>query len=81
VKLQVFIICHSFIPQKQHTLDSLVQRENEENIKSTTNFGLMLKKSSSFQLLAYTDADWGGNLDDRTSTSAYLIFFGGNPIS
>jgi len=50
-------------------------------LKSTINFGLMLKKPSSFQLLAYTDADWGGNQDDRTSTSAYLIFFGGNPIS
>lgn len=41
----------------------------------------MLRKPTSFHLIAYTDADWGGNVDDRTSTSAYLIFFGGNPIS
>ena len=32
-------------------------------------------------MLAYFDADWGGNNDDRTSTSAYIIFFGSNPIS
>lgn len=50
-------------------------------IKGTINFGILLKKPSSFNLLAFTDADWGGNMDDRTSTSAYLIFFGGNPIS
>jgi len=50
-------------------------------IKGTINFGIILKNPSSFNLLAFTDADWGGNMDDRTSTSAYLIFLGGNPIS
>ena len=29
----------------------------------------------------FFDADWVGNLDDRTSTSSFLIFFGVNPIS
>lgn len=38
------------------------------------NFGILLRKPIDFNLLAYTDADWGGNADDRTSTSAYLIF-------
>ncbi|KAI4308443.1 hypothetical protein L6164_031520 [Bauhinia variegata] len=28
-----------------------------------------------------SDVDQGGNLDDRTSTSAYVIFLGGNPVS
>ena len=32
-------------------------------------------------LITYTDADWGGNADDLTSTSAYITFLGGNPIS
>nr|KYP65844.1 Copia protein [Cajanus cajan] len=50
-------------------------------IKHTINYGISLQPSSSFHLLAYTDADWGGNFDDRTSTSAYIIFFGGNPVS
>lgn len=50
-------------------------------IKLTINHGLMLHKTAANNLLAYSDADWGGNNDDRTSTSAYIIFFGGNPIS
>ena len=50
-------------------------------IKLTMNHGLMLSKTMENNLLAYSDADWGGNHDDRTSTSAYIIFFGGNPIS
>jgi len=50
-------------------------------IKLTMNHGLMLSKKMKNNLLAYSDADWGGNHDDRTSTSAYIIFFGCNPIS
>ncbi|CAJ2670693.1 unnamed protein product [Trifolium pratense] len=50
-------------------------------LKNTINFGIMMQKSSTTNLLAYTDADWGGNADDRTSTTAYIIFFGGNPVS
>jgi hypothetical protein len=41
----------------------------------------LLRKSTALNLQAYTDADWGGNADDRTSTSAYLIYVGGNPVS
>ncbi|KAH9671391.1 retrovirus-related pol polyprotein from transposon RE1 [Citrus sinensis] len=43
--------------------------------------GLFLRQSSSSTLAAYSDSDWGGNLDDRSSTSAYAIFLGGNLIS
>jgi hypothetical protein len=32
-------------------------------------------------LRTYSDADWAGNVDDRTSTSAYISFLGSNPIS
>lgn len=32
-------------------------------------------------LVAYNDSYWGDNLDDRSSTSAYTIYFEGNPIS
>ncbi|KAI4346069.1 hypothetical protein L6164_013151 [Bauhinia variegata] len=49
--------------------------------KHTLNFGLPLKRPCHLCLQAYSDADWGGNLDDRTSTSTYVIFLGGNPVS
>ena len=29
----------------------------------------------------FSDADWAGNPDDRTSLGAFLIFLGANPIS
>lgn len=50
-------------------------------LKQSLNFGLQLQKPTHLHLQAYSDADWGGNLDDRSSTSAYVIYFGGNPIS
>ncbi|CAJ2637864.1 unnamed protein product [Trifolium pratense] len=49
-------------------------------LKATLNFGILLRKSTTLNLQAYTDAGWGGNADDRTSTSAYLIYLGGNPV-
>ena len=32
-------------------------------------------------MYAYSDSDWGGSLDDRRSTSAYVFFLGGAAIS
>lgn len=50
-------------------------------LKQTINHGLQLRNLKILKLEAYSDADWGGNLDDRTSTSAFIIYLGGNPIS
>jgi hypothetical protein len=33
------------------------------------------------ELTGYTDSDWGGDIDTRRSTTAYLFKFGGGPIS
>jgi len=35
----------------------------------------------SSSLTAYSDADWAGNKDDFTSTSAHLVYYGSNLIS
>ena len=45
-------------------------------LKGTDNFGLYYKKNEKFELNAYTDADWGGNIDDRKSTSGGALFLG-----
>lgn len=50
-------------------------------LKGTLYHGWSLSHSSTPFLHAYSDADWAGNADDRTSTSAFVIFLGGNPIS
>ncbi|CAL5412382.1 unnamed protein product [Camellia sinensis] len=49
-------------------------------IKGTLSHGLVFT-SSSFQLNAYTDSNWAGDLVDRRSTSGYCIFLGDNLIS
>ena len=50
--------------------------------------GLLLKRNSplslhafSDSLQAFSDADWAGNKDDYTSTSAHLVYLGNNLIS
>ncbi|KAF5469010.1 hypothetical protein F2P56_013115 [Juglans regia] len=50
-------------------------------LKQTILHGIHLKKSVAPCLTTYSDADWAGNKDDRTSTSAYITFLGSNPIS
>jgi hypothetical protein len=50
-------------------------------IKGTSHFGLQLYKSSPFNLVAYSDADWAGCPDTRKSTSGFCVFLGNNLIS
>jgi hypothetical protein len=50
-------------------------------LKHTICHGLQLRKTGSTALRTYSDADWADNIDDRTSTSAYISFLGSNPIS
>lgn len=50
-------------------------------LRGTVDHGLVLRYSSTAPLIAYSDADWGGDKTDRNSTSAYIVFHGSNPIS
>jgi len=50
-------------------------------LKQTIFHGIQLQNSGHPVLRTYSDADWAGNVDDRTSTSAYISFLGSNPIS
>ena len=47
----------------------------------TVDLGLVLHRSSSAELVVYTDADWAGCPDTRRSTSGYAVFLGGNLVS
>ena len=46
----------------------------------TINYGLLYSRTSSV-CLGYSDSDWGGDLDDRKSTSGYVFQIGGGPVS
>ena len=46
----------------------------------TIDHGLTIHRHSPLHLLANSDADWARNKDDFTSTSAFIIYLGRNPI-
>ncbi|OYD05972.1 hypothetical protein, partial [Paludifilum halophilum] len=45
-------------------------------LKRTDDFGLYYKKNGKFELNAYTNAYWGGNIDDRKGPSGGALFLG-----
>ena len=45
-------------------------------LKGTTEFGLWYPKGNELTLVAYTDVDWEGNIDDRKSTSGVALYLG-----
>lgn len=50
-------------------------------LQHTKNHGLQITSKTSPGLFMYSDADWAGDINDRTSTSGYILYFGQNPIS
>jgi hypothetical protein len=50
-------------------------------LRGTSDFGLLLHRSSSSDLVIYTDTDWAGCPDTRRSMSGYVVFFGDNLVS
>ena len=50
-------------------------------VRGTVDLGLVLHRSSSAELVVYTDTDWAGCPDTRRSTSGYAVFLGGNLVS
>ncbi|KAJ0583006.1 putative RNA-directed DNA polymerase [Helianthus annuus] len=50
-------------------------------LQGTIDYGIRIVRSASSDLVAYSDADWGGCPDSRRSTSGYCVFLGDNLIS
>ena len=50
-------------------------------LNGSRDLGIHLSSTTPISLHGYSDADWAGDPDDRTSTGAYIIFLGANPIS
>jgi hypothetical protein len=50
-------------------------------IQGTKYFGLLYKRNKNFTLVGYSDVDFVGDIDDRTSTSGYLMNMGSAVVS
>ena len=50
-------------------------------IKGTLSYGIFYKQSGNTELLAYTDSDYAGNLEDRKSTSGFLFVLSSGAVS
>ena len=50
-------------------------------VRGTVDLGLVLHRSSSTELVVYSDADWAVCPATRRSTSGYAVFLGGNLVS
>ena len=50
-------------------------------IKGTLSYGILYKPSGNAELLAYTDSDYEGDLEDRKSTSGFLFVLSSGVVS
>ena len=60
-------------PRENHLI---VVKRIMRYLKGIEEFGLYYKKNENFDLRAYIDVDWAGNIDDRKSTSWGALFLG-----
>ncbi|XP_063941523.1 uncharacterized protein LOC108201600 [Daucus carota subsp. sativus] len=47
-----------------------------QHIEGTLNYGVAYFPSKDVTLYGYGDSDWGGNVDDRKSTTGFIFFLG-----
>lgn len=50
-------------------------------VKGTMDFGVMYKRNGNEKLVAYSDSDYAGDLDDRRSTSGYSFMLSNGAVS
>ena len=51
-------------------------------LKGTTNYGILYKKrGEEEELLAFTDSDYAGDIDDRKGTSGYMFLLSSGAVS
>lgn len=49
-------------------------------VRDTSKRGIKFQ-GTDFKLYAYSDADWGGDLESRRSTTGYVVYAAGGPIA
>ncbi|XP_057828666.2 uncharacterized mitochondrial protein AtMg00810-like [Cryptomeria japonica] len=72
------VSCYQSTPRQSH-LNAVTRIF--KYIQGTLDFGLWYPKHGDFTLIGYTDADWGGCIDDKRSTSGAAFFLGDQLVS
>jgi hypothetical protein len=65
-------------PQEPHLM---AMKRIMRYLQEMPDYGLLLHRSSSSDLVVYTDADWADCPDTHCSTSGYAVFLGDNLVS
>ena len=65
-------------PTKQHWV---AVKRILRYLKGTADYGLVFTHNAPGECVGYSDADWGGDLNDRKSTSGYLFKISGGTVS
>ena len=50
-------------------------------LKGTVDLGILYQKEGNGELIAYTDSDYAGDVDDRKSTSGYVFLLSEGVVS
>ena len=74
IVLSIGIVARFFANPRENHL--MAMKRIMRYLKGTEDYGLYYKKNEKFELRAYTDANWAGNIDDRKSTSGGAFFLG-----
>jgi hypothetical protein len=72
------ICLHMHDPREPHLT---VMKRILRYLQETSDYGLLLRRSSSSDLIVYMGTDWAGCPDTRRSTSGYAVFLGDNLVS
>jgi hypothetical protein len=64
-------------PQEPHLT---AMKRNLRYFQGTPDYSRLLRRSSSSDLVVYTDADWADYPDTRRFTSGYAVFLGDNLV-
>jgi hypothetical protein len=72
------IYLHMHYPQEPHLT---AMKRILHYLRGAPDFGLLLRRSSSSDLVVYTDAVWAGCPDTPRSTSGYAVLLGDNLVS
>lgn len=62
-------------------LHSQVVKRVLRYVKGTVNLGIFYKRRGDEKLLAYTDSDYAGDINDRKSTSGFVFSMSGGAVS